>query len=91
MPERIITTLTGGMPEPIMVIPSETWDTFELTGNDDEFVNVLFVAVWSKGKERLFEINEEAECRTKKYMAMVGIRGTGVKVPKAITQKYGIR
>jgi hypothetical protein len=79
------------MPEPIMIIPSDTWDTFELTGGDDEFVTVLFVSVWSKDREKLFDVNEEAECKTKKFMSMIGIRGTGVKVPKEITQKYGIR
>ena len=91
MPERIISSLSGRLPEPLLIIPSDTWNTFELSGAEDEFVNVLFVAVWSKNKERLFEINEEAECKTKKYMSITGMRGTGVKVPKTITQKYGIR
>ena len=44
MPERIIArlTVTGDMPEPILVIPSETWDTFELTGERGEFIIAHF-------------------------------------------------
>ena len=34
LPERIIAMITGELPEPTLVIPFETWQTFELTGEE---------------------------------------------------------
>jgi hypothetical protein len=91
MPERIIEILTGELPEPILVIPYKTWRTFELTGGENEYILVEFVAAWNKNYEKLFSIGREVKCKTKKYTTMVGGLGTGVLVPKQITQEFGIR
>jgi len=91
MPERIVAMLTGDMPEPILVIPYETWKTFELTGGENEFLIADFMAAWSKDFERLFSIRREAKCKTIRYTTMIGRIGTGIIVPKEITQQFGIR
>lgn len=91
MPERVVAMLTGSMPEPILVIPRETWETFELTGKENEYILVEFVAAWSKDYEKLFSIGREVKCKTEKYTTMIGGLGTGIIVPKEVTQQFGIR
>lgn len=91
VPERIIALLTGVMPEPILPVPHETWKTLELTGDEDEFISVEFVTAWNRDHERLFRIGNEVICRTEKYTNMLNRWGTGVIIPKEITQKFGIR
>jgi hypothetical protein len=91
MPERIIGMLTGELPEPILVIPYETWKTFELTGEENEYILVEFIAAWSKNYEKLFPIGREVKCKTIKYTTIIGRLGTGILVPKQITQEFGIR
>jgi hypothetical protein len=91
MPERIIGMLTGELPEPTLVIPYETWETFELTGEENEYILVEFIAAWSRDYEKLFSIGREAKCKTKKYITIVGSIGTGILVPKQIVQEFGIR
>lgn len=90
MPERIVAMLTGDLPEPILVIPGQTWDTFELAGEENEFILMEFIAAY-KNTEKLFSIEKEAKCKTIKYTTWVGSRGTGVIIPKQITQEFGIR
>lgn len=95
MTERMIVKLAGRLPEPIMVIPSETCDTFELQGEVDESVVCEFIAAWGENASKLFDIGREAECKTKKYGSSVFSffekNNAGVIVPKAIIQEYGIR
>lgn len=91
MPERIVAILTGDLPEPILIIPFETWKTFELTGEKKEFITVEFIKIWNCSKEILFPIEREAKCQTKKYTNLLGGMGTGIIVPKEITQRFGIR
>ena len=94
MPERIIARLAAGkLPEPILVIPSETWDTFELTGERGEFIIAYFVAARSSidKREDTFSIKRESKCKTKKYIPLVGGKGTGILVPKEISQQFGLR
>lgn len=90
MPERIVGMLTGSMPEPILVVPSETWKTFELKGEKEEYVVAELVATW-EFNEKLFDIDEEIKCKTREYVTHIGSKGTGIIVPREITQKYGIR
>jgi len=91
MPERIIAMLTGTLPEPILIIPFETWKTFELTGDDFETILTEIISAWNLNREKLFSIGEEIKCNTIKYTNMIGGLGTGIIVPKRITQQYGIR
>ena len=91
MPERTVGMLTGDMPEPILVIPSDTWDTFELTGEEGEFITLTIKRAVTTKAETLFEIDEQVKCPTYRYTTMLGLRGTGVVIPKQITQSYGIR
>ncbi|MEX2704096.1 MAG: hypothetical protein Q6352_002360 [Candidatus Freyrarchaeum guaymaensis] len=74
-----------------MVIPRETWKTFELTGEENESILVEFVAAWSKDYEKLFSIGREVKCKTIKYTTLTRDIGTGILVPKQITQEFGIR
>lgn len=92
MPEHMVIPLTGRLPEPILMIPAETRDTFELKGDADESVVCHFVAAWQDSEKKLFDIGKELECRTKKYgNALLFSRDTGIVIPKSITQEYGIR
>lgn len=91
MPERTVQMLTGSMPEPILVIPSDTWDTFELNGAEGEFVIMAIKKALNSRGETIMEINETVKVPTHKYTNLVGGRGTGVIIPKNITQSYGIR
>lgn len=83
--------MTGELPEPIMVIPYETWKTFELTGEEGEFIVIEIVASWSKDYEKLFSIEQEVKCKTERYTNMIGGLGTGAIIPKKITQQFGVR
>lgn len=93
MPERMIVRLASRLPEPVMIIPPETCDTFELQGNADESVSCEFIAAWDANASKLFDIDKEAECKTKKYGSSLSLfkKSAGVVVPKDLTQEYGIR
>lgn len=91
----MIVKLTGRLPEPLMVIPSETCDTFELTGDADESIVCGFIASWGDNASKLFDIGKDAECKTKEYgqniFSFFDNKNVGIVVPKAIVQEYGIR
>jgi hypothetical protein len=89
----MIVRLTGRLPEPVMVIAAETSDTFELQGDSDESVVCEFIAAWGENASKLFDVRKEAECKTRKYGSAFSFfkKNTGIIVPKAIIQEYGIR
>ena len=49
------------------------------------------VGAWSSNYEKLFSIEQEVKCKTIKYTTTIGTIGTGITIPKQITQQFGIR
>ena len=91
MPERTVQVLTGSMPEPILVIPSDTWDTFELDGSEGEFITATIKRAFTPEGQIVTDINETLKMPTIKYTTRAGSRGTGVIIPKRVVHSYGIR
>ena len=91
MPERVIAQLTGRMPKPVLIIPEETWDSFELNGGPGEFILMEIVAAWHRDGEGLFHIKALEKCKTIKYRTILETTGTGVVIPLNIVQDYGLR
>jgi hypothetical protein len=89
----MIVRLAGRLPSPVMVIPQDTRDSFELQGSADESVVCEIIAAWGENASRIFEIGKEVECKTKKYGSMLSPfnKTAGIIVPKEIIQDYGIR
>lgn len=92
MPEHIVSFLTGSMPEPLLVIPDETWATFELTGAEGEFIATEFLRAWAFPPRRLlYEIGEMLHCKTVLYRTRRGGPGHAITVPRQVVQSHGIR
>ncbi|HZD43113.1 MAG TPA: hypothetical protein VE134_03565 [Methanomicrobiales archaeon] len=91
MPERVVETLTGSLPEPILKIPKETWDAFSLTGGPEEYIDVDFVAGYDRKNEKLYQIDRTIRAKTEERSTRLGGKVDGIVVPKELVQEYGIR
>lgn len=90
MPERIIDIITGNLPDPLMPISWETWESFEIKKGFDT-IEVEIVAALNRAGEVIIEIDEIVECLTELYQNKIGGWVAAIKIPKTIIQKYGIR
>lgn len=81
--------LKGNMPEPILVILSETWDTFELTGEENEYIVAdLIRTMDDNGMVPIGE--KDIPCKTVSHEIEEKVKG-GIQIPKEITQKHRLQ
>ncbi|MEM2870024.1 MAG: hypothetical protein QW379_06360 [Thermoplasmata archaeon] len=89
MPERVVNFLTGAPPEVIFPIPLETWDDYDLQGEE---VLVCEVArVVNQWGEVVAEPRERLECRTIFYQSILGWTGTGIVIPQDFLERHNVK
>ncbi len=89
MPERVVNSLTGAPPEVIFPLPLETWDDYDMQG--EEVVVCEVSRVINHWGEVVAEPRERIECRTIFYQSILGWTGTGVVIPQEFLDSHNIR
>ena len=89
MPERVVNFLTGGMPTPSFPIPLELWDDYDLEGYEQ--IECEIVRVLNHWGEVIRKVDRRVDCKTEFYYSMLGWTGTGVVIPEAIVEEFGIK
>lgn len=89
MPERVVNFLTGSLPTPTFPIPLEVWDDYEMEGL--ETVECEIVRIINQWGEVVRKIDRRVDCKTEFYYSLLGWTGTGVVIPEAIVEEFGIR
>jgi len=89
MPERVVNFLTGGMPTPSFPIPLELWDDYDLEGYEQ--IECEIVRVLNHWGEVIRKVGRRVDCKTEFYYSMLGWTGTGVVIPEAIVEEFGIK
>ena len=89
MPERVVNFLTGAFPTPLFPIPLEVWDDYDLEGL--EIVECEILRVVDHWGEVVREVNRRVDLKTEFYYSLLGWTGTGVIIPEAIVDEFGIQ
>lgn len=89
MPERVVNFLTGGMPTPIFPIPLEVWDDYNMEGL--ELIECDIVRILNMWGEVVRKVNRRVDLKTEFYYSMLGWTGTGVVIPEAMVEEFGIQ
>ena len=89
MPERVVNFITGGMPTPSFPIPLELWDDYDLEGYEQ--IECEIVRVLNHWGEVIRKVDRRVDCKTEFYYSMLGWTGTGVVIPEAIVEEFGIK